>query len=154
MHYLKTQQYTYLAGEINALYHEAAVKAGISDSIQNILYVIYEKGGNCLQSEISKLTGISRQTIHSALHKLEKDGIVRIEAGQGRNTIVRLTEAGKAFAQEKVYPLFEIEQNIWNEWTAEERQNYLKLTQKYRDALKRHLQAILQSTSQRKETLK
>ena len=39
MHYLKTQQYTYLAGEINALYHEAAVKAGISDSIQNILYV-------------------------------------------------------------------------------------------------------------------
>ena len=44
MHYLKTQQYTYLAGEINALYHEAAVKAGISDSIQNILYVIYEKG--------------------------------------------------------------------------------------------------------------
>ena len=115
---------------------------GISDSVQNILYVICSKGNQCLQSEISKLTGISRQTIHSALHKLEKDGIVRIEAGQGRNTIVRLTEAGKAFAQEKVYPLFE------------ERQNYLKLTQKYRDALKRHLQAILQSTSQRKETLK
>ena len=32
MHYLTGEQYTYLAGEINALYHEAAVKAGISDS--------------------------------------------------------------------------------------------------------------------------
>ena len=87
MHYLTGEHYTYLAGEINALYHEAAVKMGISDSVQNILYVICSKGNQCLQSEISKLTGISRQTIHSALHKLEKDGIVRIEAGQGRNTI-------------------------------------------------------------------
>ena len=63
MHYLETGQYTYLAGEINALYHEAAVKMGISDSVQNILYVLCEKDGKCLQSEISKLTGISRQTI-------------------------------------------------------------------------------------------
>ena len=44
MHYLKAGQYTYLAGEINALYHEAAVKMGLSDSVQNILYVICEKG--------------------------------------------------------------------------------------------------------------
>ncbi len=65
MHYLEREQYTYLAGEINALYHEAAVKMGISDSVQNILYVLCEKGGKCLQSEISKLTGISRQTIRS-----------------------------------------------------------------------------------------
>ena len=64
MHYLGAEQYTYLAGEINALYHEAAVKTGISDSVQNILYVLCEKGGKCLQSEISRLTGISRQTIN------------------------------------------------------------------------------------------
>lgn len=44
MHYLEREQYTYLAGEINALYHEAAVKMGISDSVQNILYVLCEKG--------------------------------------------------------------------------------------------------------------
>ena len=45
LHYLETGQYTYLAGEINALYHEAAVKTGISDSVQNILYVLCERGG-------------------------------------------------------------------------------------------------------------
>ena len=33
MHYLKANQYTYLAGEINALYHEAAVKTGVSDML-------------------------------------------------------------------------------------------------------------------------
>ena len=88
MHYLQARQYTYLAGEINALYHEAAVKMGVSDSVQNILYVLCEKENRCLQSEISKLTGISRQTINSAIRKLEKDGIITLEPGKGRNTVV------------------------------------------------------------------
>ena len=57
MHYLKAGEYTYLAGEINALYHEAAVKMGVSDSVQNILYVIREKGAGCSQSEISRPFG-------------------------------------------------------------------------------------------------
>ncbi|MBY0758187.1 MarR family transcriptional regulator [Drancourtella sp. An177] len=143
MHYLTSEKYTYLAGEINALYHEAAVKMGVSDSVQNILYVICEKGDRCLQSDISKLTGISRQTINSAIRKLEKDGIVYLEQGKGRNTIVCLTEKGKQFASEKIYPLYEIENKIWNEWTAEEQEQYLLLTQKYRDALKKYLNAIL-----------
>ncbi len=143
MHYLKTEQYTYLAGEINALYHEAAVKMGISDSIQNILYVICEKGKRCLQSDISKLTGISRQTINSAIRKLENTGIVYLEQGKGRNTIVCLTEKGEQYALEKIYPLFEIENKIWNEWTIEEQQEYLRLTQKYRDSLKKYLKSML-----------
>ncbi|MDD2972934.1 MAG: winged helix-turn-helix transcriptional regulator [Lachnospiraceae bacterium] len=143
MHYLEAGQYTYLAGEINALYHEAAVKMGVSDSVQNILYVICEKDGRCLQSEVSKLTGISRQTINSAIRKLEKDGIVFLEQGKGRNTIICLTEKGKTFAEEKIYPLYEIENKIWNEWTPEEQQQYLALTQKYRDGLKKYLNTLL-----------
>ena len=119
MHYLHAGEYTYLSGEINALYHEAAVKAGISDSIQNILYVICEKGGSCSQSEISKLTGMSRQTINSAI------------------------ETGKQFAAEKIEPLFAIENKIWGAWTEKERQQYLQLTRKYRDALKAHLKTML-----------
>ena len=139
MHYLTAVQYTCLAGEINSLYHEAAVNAGVSDSVQNILYVICEKDGRRLQSDISKLTGISRQTINAAIRRLERDGIVYLEQGSGRNTIVCLTEKGKHFAQEKIYPLYEIENRIWSEWTEEEQQQYLMLTQKYRDALKKYL---------------
>ena len=116
---------------------------GISDSVQNILYVLYEKDGRCLQSEVSKLTGISRQTINSAIRNLEKDGIVYLEQGKGRNTILCLTEKGKKFAEEKMYPLYEAENKIWNEWTPEEQQQYLELTQKYRDGLKKYLKDIL-----------
>ena len=129
----------HLAGDINSLYHEAAVKMGVSDSVMNILYVLCEKEGECLQSEICRLSGISRQTINSAIRNLEKDGIVYLKPGQGRNTIVCLTETGKIFSKEKIYPLFEIENKIWNEWTADEQRQYLMLTQKYRDALKKYL---------------
>ena len=110
MHYITSEQYTYLAGEINALYHEAAVKMGISDSVQNILYVLCDQGSRCSQSEIGRLTGISRQTINSAIRKLERNGIVYLEQGQGRNTIVCLTNQGKAFAAQRVVPLLEAEQ--------------------------------------------
>ena len=132
MHHLKAGEYTYLAGEINSLYHEAAVKMGVSDSVMNILYVVCEKGNRCLQSEISKLTGISRQTINSAIRKLEADGIVC------------LSEKGRKFSSEKIYPLFEIENQIWNEWTAEEQLQYLTLTKKYCDALKKHMHTDFQ----------
>lgn len=143
MHYLKAGEYTHLAGEINSLYHEAAVKMGVSDSVMNILYVLWEKGARCFQSEISRLTGISRQTINSAVRRLKKDGIVYLEQGQGRNTIVCLTEKGRTFSEERISPLFAIENRIWNEWTAEEQQQYLELTKKYRDALKKHMSTFL-----------
>ena len=143
MHYIGASQYTYLSGEINSLYHEAAVKMGISDSIQNILYAVCEQGNRCPQSEISRLTGISRQTINSAIRKLERDGIVCLRQGRGRNTIVCLTEKGEAFAKDKIYPLFEIENKIWEGWSKEEQETYLLLTEKYRDGLKRYIKAIL-----------
>ena len=43
MHYLSAAEYTHLSGEINSLYHEIAVRMGLSDSVLNILYVICEK---------------------------------------------------------------------------------------------------------------
>lgn len=143
MHYLAAGQYTHLAGEINALYHEAAVKMGISDSVQNILYVLSERGGTCPQSEISKLTGISRQTINSAIRKLEAEGLACLKKGRGRTTVLFLTEKGKQFSLEKVSFLHEIENKIWNEWTAEEQRQYLTLTTQYRDRLKQYLEAVL-----------
>lgn len=132
-----------LTGEIGALYHEAAVKVGISDSVQIILYIICENGDRCLQSDIYRQTGINRQTINSAIHKLEKEDIIRIEQGTGRNTIVCLTENGKKFAEEKAYVLFEIEDNIFNEWTEEEQEEYVRLNQKFRDSLKRQMELRL-----------
>ena len=110
MVYEKARMYAYLSAEITSLYHEAAVKIGISDTVLNILYVLCEKEGQCLQRDIFRLTGISRQTINSAIRKLERDGIAYLKQGEGRNTMVCLTKKGSNFSTEKILPLFQIEE--------------------------------------------
>ncbi len=136
------QQFNYLQNEIMELYHEASVRLGVSDSVMCILYMLYENGEYCLQSKIYKQSGISRQTINSAIKKMEKDGIVYLKQGTGRNTVVHLTEVGKQFAVEKVAPIYQIETEIYNEWTTKELLMYLELTKRYRDQFKEKIKEL------------
>ena len=87
----QAREFVHISGEIDSLYHEAALKFGVSDSVLNTLYVLCEKGNQCLQSDVFRLTGMSRQTINTAIRKLEKAEMVYLEQGTGRNTIVYLT---------------------------------------------------------------
>ncbi len=136
------RKYNYMTSEINGLYHEAAFKSGISDSVQNILYVLFAENYRCLQSEIYKQSGISRQTINSAIRRLEQDGIVYLEQGKGRNTVVCLTDEGICFAREKIELIYRVENEIFAEWSDDEVETYLKLTERYRDALKEKLEKL------------
>ena len=138
----KVRIFNYMMSEINAIYHDIAVRMGISDSVQSVLYAICENGEQCLQSDIYKQTGTSRKTINTAIHKLEKDGLVYLEQGQGRNTIVCLTESGKVFANEKSRPLLEVEDAIFSSWTDSELSLYLELTERYRDALRARVERL------------
>lgn len=142
MDHKRIKRYDYVMNEIKSIYHDAAIRMGISDSVQSILYAICENGDRCLQSEIYKQTGISRQTINSAIRKLEKDGIVYLEQGQGRNTIVCLTDAGKEVAEQKARSIIRIENEIFDEWTEEEVRMYQELTERYRDSLKKKVDAL------------
>ncbi len=133
----------YMMSEMGGLYHEAAVRAGVSDSVHSILYVLCAENYRCLQSEIYKQAGISRQTINSAIRRLEQDGMVCLEKGNGRNTIVCLTEQGIEFAKDKIEPLYQIENDIFDEWDPKDVEAYLNLTAKYRDALKMKLDHLV-----------
>lgn len=96
--------------------------------MQNILYVLYEENGRAPQSAIAHRTVSAAKRSTRPSRKLERDGIVALEPGKGRNTIVCLTEAGQCFAKEKIAPLFSIENQIWSEWTEDEQREYLRLT--------------------------
>ncbi len=135
------RRFNYMVSEIDALYHEAAVRTGISDSIQNILYTLCQNGFFCLQSELYK-SGISRQTVNSAIRRLERDGIVYLESGKGRNTVVHMTEAGIAYAVKKIEPLYRIEDEIFSSWTPEERKLYLDLTARYCASMREKLDEL------------
>lgn len=132
----KLKRYNYLVGEIDATYHELSTKFGLSDSMMRILYTICDNGTDCPLQKICRLTGLSKQTINSALRKLEEEGIVYLEGMDGKKKRACLTEEGKRTAERTVVKLIEIENGILASWPREELEWYLELTERYLVALK------------------
>ena len=80
----KLHRINYLGAEMEALYHQASLRFGISDSALRALYTVYDNGGTCLLSDIYKQSGISKQTVNSAIRKLENEGILYLDQESGR----------------------------------------------------------------------
>lgn len=132
----KVKQINYLFSEVEALYHQASLKLGISDSVSIVLYTIYGSGNECLLSDIYKNSGISKQTVNSAIRNLEAKNIVFLKPYNGRSKMVALTEEGKEYAKETVAKLYEAEANAFESFSQEEIETYMHLTKKYTECLK------------------
>ena len=136
------RRFNYLLCETDAAYHEAALRLGMSDSTMQVLYAICNNGDSCPLSEICSQSGISKQTINSALRKLEGDGIIYLEASGGRKKRVCLTDKGRVLAEGTVVKLIEIENGILESWPREDVERYLELTRKYLTAFKEKIQEL------------
>ena len=101
-----------------------------------VLYTICNNGEGCQIGDICRLSGISKQTINSALRKLEAEGIVYLEASGRRKKRVCLTEQGRKLAEETVVKLIEIENGILDSWSRQELEQYLELTRRYLDSFR------------------
>ena len=136
------RRFNHLIGEIDALYHEAALRFGLSDSAMRVLYTVCVEGGSCPIAEIIRQCGMSKQTLNSALRRLEEEGTIVLQADSGRRKRVCLTDRGKALAEQTVCRLIEVENGIFETWTREERDGYIGLTQRYLDALQKGLEEL------------
>lgn len=128
--------------ECNHIYHEIALKLGMSDSGFDILYTICELGDGCLQKNICEATLLSKQTIHSSVRKLEKDGYLFLKSGKGRDMQIFLTEAGKALVEEKISLAIQAENLAFTDMTEEEQREFLQLNKKYADSLRKYAAQI------------
>lgn len=132
----------YLMTEIDALYHQAAVKMRLSDSVARVLYTIYEAKGSCLLSEIYKKTGVSKQTINSALRKLEQDGILYLEPYKGNAKKVILTSKGEQYVEQTVAKLYAAEIRSFASWSEAEMEMYISLIRKDIDSLRKEIERM------------
>ena len=135
--YAKVRQLNAYISETNAVYHEIAQKLGLSDSVMQVLYTALAQGGSCTVREICLLSGISKQTINSALRKLEQEALVRLEAIDGKHKRICLTEQGSALAERTALPELDMEAAILESWESTDRDTYLHLTKRYLDDLRR-----------------
>ena len=139
---IEMKRYNYLTTEIDAAYHDAALKLGLNDSSMLILYTICNNGEECLLNDITRLSGISKQTVNSALRKLEGEDVVYLENFNGRMKKVCLTDKGKNLVKNTVLRVVKIENEIFASWSEEERKVYLELTQKYLSSFKEKIKEL------------
>ena len=132
----------YLASEVEAAYHQASLRLGISDSISIILYTVYDLGEGCLLRELYKKSGASKQTVSSALRKLEQEEILYLTQDKGRAKRVALTPKGREFVKTTAGRLFEAEGRAYDSWTTEEINTYLRLMEKYVACLRAEVEKI------------
>ena len=131
-----------LIGEIDSLYHEAALKFGLSDTELKILYTICYAGDESPLTEIRRLTGLTKQTINSGIRKLESQNLIELENSTPKTKNVRLTKSGKDIANRTAIKLLEIETKIFESWTPEEVEIYLELVERFAVELKSQMKEI------------
>ena len=125
------EAYNRLFKEMDDLYHELARRAGLSDSAFDILYTLCMTGDGCLQKDICAFSFLSKQTINSSIRKLEREGLIRLTAGKGRDTHIFLTPAGQKLVQERIVPVAHMEHQAFAQLSLPQQQELLRLTQAY-----------------------
>lgn len=138
----QSMRLSFFFAETDSAYHEAALKLGLTDSAMNVLYILCQFDGVCSLGKILALSGIPKQTVNSALRRLEKQGTLRLESVDGRKKRALLTEKGREFCTGTVLRLMAMEDEIYESWLPEEREQYLSLTRRYLDALREKIREL------------
>ena len=126
-----SKEYSLLTSELDSIYHEAAFKLGVSDSAMWIMYALGQKGGSCSLRDIVILSGISKQTINSAVRKMESEEILYLENIDARRKNVCLTEKGKALAARSSYIVMQMEEDIFKSWSKEDAELLIRFTKQF-----------------------
>ena len=102
-------QYMHLYKEMDASYYALSCAQQLVPSEMDIYYAITVLGDGCRQRDICALALSRKQTINSALKKMEKQGLLRLESGKGREKHIYLTASGRRNADESVKPIYDAE---------------------------------------------
>ena len=92
---------------------------------------ICDNGSRCLLQNVCRQSGLSKQTVNSALRKLETEGFVYLESVSSKNKRVCLTETGKRLGERTAGRLIEAENAIFASWSREDVEKYLSLTEMF-----------------------
>ena len=118
--------------EMNIIYHRLARHYRLSDSVFWVLYLLGEARGPMTQTKLCSALFLSKQTVNSALKKLESRGYLRMESMSG-DRLLRLA----------VEPTLSMEERAFLRLTPEERRTFLDLSHRYLNAIREEAEPLL-----------
>lgn len=138
------RRFNYLLSETESAYHEAASRLGLPESSMMVLYAVCHAGTSCPLRDICRNAGVSKQTINSALRRLEAEGLIYLENTGGKNKTVFLTNEGQKLAGRTAAKVIALENEIFASWTKEDVKQYLSLTERYLEDFRERLRYLKQ----------
>lgn len=141
------QAFNRLNNQIEEVFHKIAMQLHLSDSAFLILYSIVSLGTQCTQKEICDFIFLNKQTVNSSVLKLQKDGYLRLQSGTGREMRIILTEQGEKLLREKILPVIDAENKVFQSFTPAECEALISSTEKYLHALRRNVQFLFEEST-------
>lgn len=130
----------------DSFYHNVAVSFGLSDSAMWVLYHVTETSEVLTQQDLCRQNFSAKQTIHTAINGLVKNGFVELLPipGTRNHKKILLTASGQALADRTVNRLKEAEQRAYSKLSDEELQTYLELTTHLTNRLREETDRLIQ----------
>ncbi len=136
----KLSEYNGIWKENEEIYRGAAKRLGLPEGAFWILYTLREAGREMTQSEVCAAMYEPKQTVNSALKKLERDGIIELlEMKDKRSKRCHLTEKGVRLSKETVDKVISAERKALSEM--EETELFLELYHKFTKLLRENVKA-------------
>lgn len=139
----KIFEYNSLLREMDDIYGEAVKGTGLSESAFWILYTLRADsadGVELTQSHICRVMYQPKQTVNTALKKLEAQGLLSLSPGSDRRAkYVRLTGQGVALAEQTVDRIIAGEEQAFAQMTAKEREELFRLMREFSGNLRSNL---------------
>ena len=130
--------------EQDFIYHNAAVKFGLSDTAMWVLYNVYASKDEITQQELCRQCFFAKQTVNTAITSLSKSGYVALQAIPGTRNQKRilLTEQGRTLAETTIAPLIEAEERAYSALSRKELESYLEMTTRLTHALREETEKL------------
>lgn len=128
-------RYNILAWETDSIYHAISRAFGMTESALTILYIIYYNGESTPLKDIVHYSGLTKQTINSALRILEEKGIIRLKSVDGKSKSAELTKEGMELSDKTIKKLIEWENRALSTFSEEEKRLFLSLMERYNRSL-------------------
>lgn len=139
----RLKQYNDITKENDKLYRSAAKKYGFSECEFWILYYLRSGYGEPMQSVICNSFYLPKQSIHSALKKLEAEGYIALTAGENRRSKgILLTSEGKRICAETVDHIIEAEMSALGSLSEKEQEKFMNLYDRYTEQFKLNMRGI------------
>lgn len=111
---MENNQFNAAWAKSTALYTKAASVLGIGYPEMMVLYAL-ESMGELTQKQIAENFGMQKQTVHTVVSALNKNGYLLLEASgdDKREKRILLTESGKKYVHRIVTPLRKAEDKVY-----------------------------------------